>query len=138
MGLLDRMIGRNVEKYLSSMLASGQANAEFSNLVFDAARVYAQNNGAKYYADMPDSIGFDKKFGGKNYNVFFMRGRGGRGTSEKFLSRPCRRYLNRHSSDPFGWINRKSPLLSKTLYGFVRGRSDWIWRRVGMDVTSES
>lgn len=91
MGLLDRMIGRNVEKYLSSMLANGQTDAEFSNLVFDAARVYAQNNGAKYYSDMPDSIGFDKEFSGRNYNVFFMRGRGGRGTSITLKQQPSAR-----------------------------------------------
>ncbi|MCK8458699.1 hypothetical protein [Sphingomonas faeni] len=91
MGLLDRMIGRNVEKYLSSMLATGQTDAEFPNLVFDAARVYAQNNGAKYYADMRDSIGFDKEFKGKNYNVFFMKGRGGRGTSVTLKQQPSAR-----------------------------------------------
>lgn len=91
MGLLDRMISRNVEKYLSSMLANRQDDAEFSNLVFDAARVYAQNNGAKSYADNPDSIGFDKEFGGRNYNVFFMRGRGGRGTSITLKQQPSSR-----------------------------------------------
>lgn len=91
MGLLDRMIGRNVEKYLSSMLATGQTDAEFSNLVFDAARVYAQNNGAKYYPDMQDSIGFDKEFKGKNYNVFFMKVRGGRGTSITLKQQPSAR-----------------------------------------------
>src|SRR5690348_9591912 len=63
------------------MLANGQMDAELSNLVFDAARAYAQQNGATSYPDMRDSIGFDKEFAGRNYWVFFMRGRGGRGTS---------------------------------------------------------
>lgn len=76
MGFLDRLISKNIEKYLHSMLANGQMEAEFSNLMFDAARAYAQQNGGTSYPDMRDSIGFDKEFGGRNFWVFFMRGRG--------------------------------------------------------------
>jgi hypothetical protein len=85
---LDRFISKNVEKYIHSMLASGRMDADFSNLVFDAARAYAQQNGATSYPDMRDSIGFDKEFGGRNYWVFFMRGRGGRGTSISLNPQP--------------------------------------------------
>lgn len=91
MKFLDRFIDRNVEKYLTSMLATHQTDADFPNLVFDAARVYAQNNGGTSYADMKDSIGCDKEFGGRNYWVFFMRARNGRGTSVTLTQQPSAR-----------------------------------------------
>ncbi|MET3726066.1 hypothetical protein [Sphingomonas trueperi] len=81
MGILDRLIAKNVEKYVYGMIEHGQSEADYPSLGFDAARAYARSNGATSYPDMRDSIGFEKQISGRIYWIFFTRGRAGRGTS---------------------------------------------------------
>lgn len=75
MGLLDRFIAGNVEKYILGMIRSGNRDEDFPNLVYDAARSYTKSNGGSCYSDTPGICSLDKEFNGENYYITFMKGR---------------------------------------------------------------
>ncbi len=81
MGFFSDRRNRLVEGYLTRMVKTGATDVGVPDLYFDAACRYAQDNGGKLYPDMRDSIIFDKVIDGQNYSVFFLVGRGGKGTN---------------------------------------------------------
>lgn len=101
MGFFSKRRNAIIEAHLEQMVKSGTSEKDVPGLFFDAACRYGQDNGGKLYDDMRDSIIFDKVLGGNNHSVFFLVGRGGKGTNITLTKRRSSLDLAREEAEAF-------------------------------------